>query len=391
MKYIFILSLFFLSLVPVKGYAIEPIPSELYHIKPKSLALYAHLQKGEFSAVHDAFEALKEKGYTSWDGAGYFGNYFQYWTQPAEEIIEHANEWILAQPLSTHPYTIRGASAYMLGTQIRGSKFAHEVPQESMERMNTYFKIAKKDFLKAIELDPQNAYVQGMLIRMLRYNEPDKGYIRQVFDMAKKNIPDYYPIYGNYMSTLAPKWGGSEKEIWGFVHEQEQNGVDPFVIDRLHMDAHHYVADYRARRDMDPALKKYYRTFYNTHFAQIKIWADVSERIKRIEAFEPKYARSFLQYAKWARDTGRGEESVGYFLKAIEAAPIYVGEKNVFPLANFLQSGEQFERTAIFIQTYLTYFKEDASPERIRKAEEYMDWYHGDYMDWYNEIQKQEE
>lgn len=144
---------------------------------------------------------------------------FESFSTQGPQIEPFLDEWVAQMPGSFPPYLARGCHYNARGWETRGSEWASETSEEQFSGMEDYFGKAQKDFDAALKLNPNllSAYVFSVDIS----NASGHGSPEQWFREGEKHMPYSLMLRVSFMGTLAPRWGGSYREMEKFADESE--------------------------------------------------------------------------------------------------------------------------------------------------------------------------
>lgn len=183
----------------------------------KAGRLRAALRQGDLAAASEiATAVLAESKVESWD--------FQPFTTFAEDYADHVDagfakhldDWVAAQPHEPLPLVMRAQYHYDRGWFLRGGDYSNKVPAADMRGFGLEMGQALADVQAALKMDAGNPYAYLLRLRILQGN----GMSQRLFDAFKDGIAhyqNYYPLYRITLGSLQPKWGGSVRQMQGFV------------------------------------------------------------------------------------------------------------------------------------------------------------------------------
>ncbi len=126
------------------------------------------------------------------------------------------NAWIDSTPDKYTAYLARARYYYGLGWMVRGSDWASETKEEQMQEMADYFNQAMIDITAVFKITDQSLVSYTTLINIANMFSKD----RQAAAAVKKGLEvnhASYMIRTTFLNTLTPRWGGSYKEMSGFI------------------------------------------------------------------------------------------------------------------------------------------------------------------------------
>ncbi|MBL4850786.1 MAG: tetratricopeptide repeat protein [Gammaproteobacteria bacterium] len=348
----------------------------------------------EFKKVESFIESERKNGYTPWDLRSWIDFYIkQLKDDPEKAIFEieipRANDWVEHSPDNTYSHSFRGQVYYDLAWQARGKKFSRETPEYSFDVFNQYLKLAEIDIKKALEIDPGNDFAWMQLIAIKRQRS---GNHRDEFDTlqsALEQVPNSYRIASSFLHSLQPKWGGSEKLMFGYAkHYAEQ---EPPVFTQLISQAHRHKAQWIAREksaldkksaDSDKDENTFRKHFYR-YFENDSIWTEYSQGLKKAFKNYPNYTEGLYEYAWTARKSGRIELAIEYFERAMQADAAFLGTDKIYSFAKFLRKERYDDKANQYYRLYLDLLPDYTNDKDTFYAADYVGWQYSRKGDWF--------
>jgi len=134
------------------------------------------------------------------------------------------NEWVEKRPTSYGAVLARGVYRRKLGELGRGRKTVNLTPTENLDYMHKQFELAKEDFRAAQQLRPGTYLVAVNLLNVAQF-EGDEAGARRYLDLANKAYPQNFIARARYLTTLRPRWGGSQAMMRSFIEESSTHGA----------------------------------------------------------------------------------------------------------------------------------------------------------------------
>ena len=135
-----------------------------------------------------------------------------------DAFLKRLDQWIEKDGNSALAHLLRAIYYLNLAWTVRGEKFVSETSDENLALFEDHSRTAAADALIASRLAPTNPYCQHMLLQILA-SWGNTALMEQAFLTAIGTFPTYYALYETRLSTLAPKWGGSNQAMRTFVEQ----------------------------------------------------------------------------------------------------------------------------------------------------------------------------
>jgi len=137
------------------------------------------------------------------------------------------NSLVLQWPDNSFVYLARGLHHKTVGFQIRGRKFASEVPPEDFKRATQHWSFAREDFKRAYSLNPKN-YL-ALIGEASLHTRSSLGIVEE----ALARQPASFWAYSVKLNLLLPNWFGSVKQQKQAISEAKRVIQDTDQIARL--------------------------------------------------------------------------------------------------------------------------------------------------------------
>lgn len=169
----------------------------------------------------------------------------------ADESYESPlNAWVHASSKKYQPYAARAEYYYGMGWASRGSQWASETKQEQLAKMTRYFGKSVEDTGRVLQINNQVMLPYCLLIGMTSAH----GHNEEASLVVQKALainPTSYWVRATYLHFIAPRWGGSYKQMQAFIDDAmphvKQNGKLKLL----------QGLPYREAGKMDALIKKY--------------------------------------------------------------------------------------------------------------------------------------
>ena len=156
-----------------------------------------------------------------------------------DKYFEVYNEWLTLHPDSYLANASYGIFYLAYAWNARGRGYEQTISQKGWDEFNNRLRLATKYLNKAYEIDPTKVGVPTRLISIAKVN-PDlpNSDVDKWFNIAITIDPSDATPYIKKAGFMAPKWGGTMKELFEFARETYKNAPDdsmaPVVLTRAH-------------------------------------------------------------------------------------------------------------------------------------------------------------
>jgi TPR repeat protein len=157
------------------------------------------------------------------------------------DYLARLNQWVEAEKTSAIPYIVRANYYYDTGWAVRGSDFMDKISADNQKAFEEYMKKSWTDLNQSIAIDDHNPNAYLILLRITGSVGDDK--LRdKIFQTAIAKFPDYYVLYDERLLQLAPKWGGSIKEMLDFTNKYAEGMPEKSQKKFLYLTLYHSLA-----------------------------------------------------------------------------------------------------------------------------------------------------
>jgi len=193
------------------------VPRSYARTSAKASEVVAEIRRGDFaSAAMSVQETLQQSRMLNWCFRP-FGKFIVGVSQRGDEtFLNQLNKWVEQDKNSSIPYLLRALYYYKTAWLMRGTGFVSDTETNKLNAFQRHIDRAATDVKEAIRLDGNNPYSLYLWMNILSAygNTPE---LEAAFRQAIQRFPGYYPLYLKRLASLAPKWGGSPKEMYKFV------------------------------------------------------------------------------------------------------------------------------------------------------------------------------
>ncbi|MCL6415276.1 tetratricopeptide repeat protein [Aestuariirhabdus sp. Z084] len=133
-------------------------------------------------------------------------------------LQSYFDEWVEATPTKAVPYLARADYLLTQGLLARGTDYIRNTPEYNLVKMRMLFELSMKDLNKVKSINDQTAYPYAIQLN-IAMRQGSAVSKRSIYEQGVKRDPELNWIYSTYLSTLAPKWGGSAQQEKQFIEE----------------------------------------------------------------------------------------------------------------------------------------------------------------------------
>lgn len=181
-------------------------------------ALQALLRASRFSDLTRHVEEVQEAFEADWRNEVWPVDAMYAFRTPDPALTALMDAWVADAPRSFAPYLARCAHWNAIGLHRRGGRFVDETSEVELASMYEAFARARPDCERALELRPRLVAAHQRLLQMGRIGGDDE-LARRSLAAALRVCPACYGIRAIHVRYLAPRWGGSQREMEEFARE----------------------------------------------------------------------------------------------------------------------------------------------------------------------------
>lgn len=190
--------------------------------RPPSHSVWHRIRAKKGDELDAHYEELTDNYYANRipEGTYWFDfvNKFSYQDSGTTEAID---AWLSQVPHSAHAHTAAAIHHASVAWGHRGVAFYHQIPPENIRKMKAEVVLAEKAAQRAIEIDPRSLPAYAVLVDVARIGGSDEAADR-AFEAGLRQRPDSYRLRLARMSTLEPKWGGSQPELDALAEQAQK-------------------------------------------------------------------------------------------------------------------------------------------------------------------------
>jgi hypothetical protein len=152
------------------------------------------------------------------------------------------DRWLQAYPASYSATLARGAYLYRMAWSVRGDRYFPETSNEQVAAMRNYLARARPALLASLKMT-RKPYLSTLYLLNAALLDSRKDERSHWFELGTALDPQNTLLRIRYMWGLRPRWGGSYDEMQNFLHQCEDQKLQPALLARLGMLIHADMAE----------------------------------------------------------------------------------------------------------------------------------------------------
>jgi hypothetical protein len=173
----------------------------------------ALIESGKAAQLDAYLSEVAKKQLAQGESAGLLDRiYFSYFADTSPQTHALIEAWKRQRPKSAFALTAIGRYEVDMGWRARGGQYTKDTPAENFQRMDQWFKLARRDLDQAVALDRRVLPAYSGMISIARAHG-DRDYEREASGKGLAVDPANYSIYSQLMAMAEPRWGGSLDEM----------------------------------------------------------------------------------------------------------------------------------------------------------------------------------
>jgi hypothetical protein len=137
-----------------------------------------------------------------------------YWASLKSRI----DRWISLHPNSETALIVKGIILKRYAWAIRGTTWAHQVPEPVWKYFKENLIIAQNHMLNVRHISSRSPHWYVVVTSIKMGLNEDKKIFNDLIDEGLNRFPDYYALYFTAIQYLLPKWHGDKKQIEKFAN-----------------------------------------------------------------------------------------------------------------------------------------------------------------------------
>ncbi len=256
------------------------------------------INEGEFKDLEKYIDLLAaQKPYTV-DGTRVLEDLYTFVAERLENS-EMLDKWCTREPSHYSAYIFRGIFYNKEARKHRGTGFGYTVTEEGWKKYKEYLELAKKDFEKAYEMNPEDPNSAASMISVCTGLNMDEGDMETWFKRAIEAEPVSYAAYAKKQNYLRPKWHGTPEKDRAFADYCYKNAPEKSVVHEIMLD--YILEEYnRAGNKVDyfkdPSIAKILDDLAKKTFKNFPDSTSLRRKLAQIEAINKNFGNALSLY-----------------------------------------------------------------------------------------------
>ena len=217
-----------------------------------------------------------------------------------QKLVEH-------QPNSATARLLKAKFYQSYAWQARGEKFISNTAAGAIDIYRERLKTSTAEYKEALRLAPKSYIASHYLFQLSKEVGFSMAESDGYFVAATKTVPFFLSTYLAKVDALAPKWGGSEGELFRFVAENawqdEPNSSLPFIVQAAYANV---CREHGGKKD---------------YYSQPAIWSEIERSYELLLKRFPQAAYFRVMYAKDLFIVGKRSQGLAQLRAAAELEP----------------------------------------------------------------------
>jgi len=181
------------------------------------LAFRRLVRRGDFATLDSVLTAAADSAHRDYRTEIYLFNAYDAMASDTS-LAEPLARWSRERPASAPAHLARAVYLQGQAWAARGSAYARNTPQQSLDRMSKLMAEAKACVDSALALTPQSAEAYLVLLYITKPSG-DSALSRRYLAKGLEDIPASFALRRQYLRNLVPRWGGSYEAMRGVADE----------------------------------------------------------------------------------------------------------------------------------------------------------------------------
>jgi tetratricopeptide (TPR) repeat protein len=209
----------------------------------KAAAVRKAVSKKDFAAAGRMLgDVYGKSALQSWSFAP-FGRFMgDFIVQEDKAFGEGLADWVVKEKDNPLAHLARAEYLHDEAWKARGERTVDKVGTGQLSLFDTDIEAALAENAEAAKLDPKNPYLAWQRLEIL-FGRGNSSEMEEAFQDGITSFPAYYNLYGMRLRSLAPKWGGSAKEIYAFLDKYAKPAPKDSPLRMLYLDAYGQFID----------------------------------------------------------------------------------------------------------------------------------------------------
>jgi tetratricopeptide (TPR) repeat protein len=161
-----------------------------------------------------------------------------------------SQKYVGQNPDNAGAHFLYGSHLIAKAWQARGKGVASTVSEDKVSAFYSFLNAAQAEFHTIAQLDPKFKAIYAPLIT-IQMGKGDHAMANNIYDQAVKMAPNLLDYHIVRLTMLAPKWGGSEEEMFSFARDnaqRDETGLLHGLIVAAHFEKWHMLEGKQAKR-----------------------------------------------------------------------------------------------------------------------------------------------
>jgi len=175
------------------------------------------------------------------------------------ESVKRMEQWVARMPSSYPAHLVKGIWFKRRALDKRGTDYVQLTPPELLVAARDLHGIAQKELEASLKLTAK-PYISVFHLMGISWVQGSRKESADLLDRGNRMLPSNTLLRNRYMSTLAPRWGGSYEEMARFIIQSKSNGAPAESVTQLeaimHEDAGHSLMERGETESAVPHLRQ---------------------------------------------------------------------------------------------------------------------------------------
>ncbi len=255
-----------LSLIP-ELVASEPPTTDTTTSKPETSRFLGHYDKGllrllrarEFEALESATLQVQKQFENGMLSDIQLRDIYRQFYQLDEQDLAKLKEWKNTVPDSYAAHLIQGVYFKRQGLDARGEQYISRTPADRIEKMRRDHEAALLELGKSLKLTEKPFLSIFHLLDISKWGG-SRNNLKRLIDTANTILPNNTLARNRFMTSLAPRWGGSYEEMNRFLAQSKKEGLDTNGLVQLEALIYNDIGmTYLEQQDTQNATKYFFK------------------------------------------------------------------------------------------------------------------------------------
>lgn len=304
----FVLALFFGQLLPSPSYAATPTGLTYVEMMRESEGLSLQMLNGDFASVEDTIQShIENKTRTATGDLAIIpilDLLFETKTHLYENLV---NDNARNKRDSSPAGLLKAVFYYTYAWQARGERYIDKTARDALSLYVERLKKSHREFERILQIDQSSLVANYYLFRLAKEVNTRAETAERHFIAADRQAPYFLSLYLAKIDFLAPKWGGSEQELFAFVESVAWNNDPKSNMPHLIPAAYNSVCgQYGGRK---------------SYFSRPEVWQVIERAYQILMKRYPNAAFFKIRYARDLISAGKKDQALELIKQANRIEP----------------------------------------------------------------------